>query len=329
MASAKKILLNILKYILLFGVAGLLVFLAFRKVDWKAFYEGLLQTRWFWVVIFCIVSILALVGRTIRWKALLDPFDKDISMLRVWDAVNVGNIASIAIPTSGELLRCGYVTTKKLPYDKALGTMFAERVWDAGAIIILIVLALALEWNKVGGFFNENIIQPLVSFGFWWILALVVLAAVVFIVLVFRFRERSVFCEKVAGSIARLWDGFKAFGKSENKLLILLSTVFIWAMYVLMSYFIVKAMPLLDGLTFSDALFLAAVGNVASIIPVPGGIGAYHYMIAATLGVYGYSWDIGILYATINHEIHAVAVLIVGLIAYFHLVREMERKSTM
>ena len=125
MASAKKILLKILKYILLFGVAGLLVFLAFRKVDWKAFWEGLLMTRWFCVVIFCIVSILALVGRTIRWKALLDPFDKDISMLRVWDAVNVGNIASIAIPTSGELLRCGYVTTKKLPYDKALGTMFA------------------------------------------------------------------------------------------------------------------------------------------------------------------------------------------------------------
>ena len=329
MASAKKILLKILKYVLLFGLAGLLVYLAFRKVDWKAFYDGLLQTRWFWVVLFCIVSVLALVGRTLRWKALLDPFDKDITFLRVWDAVNVGNVASVAIPTSGELLRCGYVTTKKLQFDKALGTMFAERVWDAGATIVLMLLALTLEWEKLGDFFKDNIIKPLASFGFWWILAVVLVAAVVFIILMFKFRDRSVFCEKVAGSIARLWEGFKAFGKSRNKLLIALSTVFIWSLYVLMSYFIVRAMPMLDGLTFTDALFLAAVGNIASIIPVPGGIGAYHYMVAATLGVYGYSWDIGILYATINHEIHAVVILIVGVIAYLHLLRDMERKSTM
>ena len=157
MASAKKILLKILKYVLLFGLAGLLVYLAFRKVDWKAFYDGLLQTRWFWVVLFCIVSVLALVGRTLRWEALLDPFDKDITFLRVWDAVNVGNVASVAIPTSGELLRCGYVTTKKLQFDKALGTMFAERVWDAGATIVLMLLALTLEWEKLGDFFKDNI----------------------------------------------------------------------------------------------------------------------------------------------------------------------------
>ena len=327
MASAKKIILKILKYILLFGVAGLLVYLAFRKVDWKAFWDGLLLTRWFWVVIFCIVSVLALVGRTLRWKALLDPFDKDISMLRVWDAVNVGNIASVAIPTSGELLRCGYVTTKKLQYDKALGTMFAERVWDAGATIFLMALALSLQWDRLGDFFKENILQPLASFGFWWILAVVLVAAVIFILLIFHFKDRSVFCLKVADSLSRLWDGFKAFGKSKNKALIAISTVFIWGMYVIMSWLIVKAMPMLDGLTFSDALFLAAVGNIASIIPVPGGIGAYHYMVAATLGVYGYSWDIGILYATINHEIHAVVILIVGVIAYLHLLRDMERKS--
>ena len=329
MASAKNILLKILKYLLLFGLAGLLVFLAFRKVDWKTFYDGLLQTRWVWVVLFCIVSVLALFGRTLRWKALLNPFDKDISFIKVWDAVNVGNVASVAIPTSGELLRCGYVTTKKLQFDKALGTMFAERVWDAGASIILLLLALTLQWEKLGDFFKDSIIKPLASFGFWWILVLVLLAVVVFIILVFRFKDRSVFCGKVAGSISRLWDGFKAFGKSRNKLLFALSTVFIWSMYVLMSYFIVKAMPMLDGMTFADALFLAAVGNIASIIPVPGGIGAYHYMVAATLGVYGYSWDIGILYATINHEIHAVVILIVGVIAYLHLLRDMERKSTM
>jgi len=327
MASAKSILLKIGKYILLFGAAGVLVYLAFRKVDWKAFYDGLLQTRWFWVVLFCIASVLALVGRLFRWKELLNPFDKSLSYLRVWDAMNVGNVASVAIPTSGELLRCGYVTTKKLQYDKALGTMFAERVWDVGASIILLALALTLQWNRLGDFFKENLLRPLSSFGFWWILAALVVLAAVFIWIMFRLRDRNKFCDKVAASISRLWDGFTAFGKSKNKLIIALSTVFIWFMYVLMSFFIVKAMPALEGIGFNEAMFLAAVGNVASVVPVPGGIGAYHYLVAATLGVYGYSWDTGILYATLNHEIHAVVIIAIGIISYLHIVKETGRKS--
>ena len=305
----------------------MLVYLAFRKVDWEAFYDGLLQTQWFWVVMFCIASVLALVGRLFRWKELLNPFDKSLSYLRVWDAMNVGNVASVAIPTSGELLRCGYVTTKKLQYDKALGTMFAERVWDVGASIILLALALTLQWNRLGDFFKENLLRPLSSFGFWWILAALAVLAAIFIWIVFKLKDRFKFCGKVAGSISRLWDGFTAFGKSKNKLIIALSTVFIWFMYVLMSFFIVKAMPALDGIGFNEALFLAAVGNVASVVPVPGGIGAYHYLVAATIGVYGYSWDTGILYATLNHEIHAVVIIVIGLISYLHIVRETGRKA--
>ena len=327
MASVKGIFLKVLKYLLLFGAAGVLVYLAFRKVDWKAFYDGLLQTRWIWIVFFCIASVLALIGRLFRWKELLNPFDKEISLIRVWDAMNVGNVASVAIPTSGELLRCGYVTTKKLQFDKALGTMFAERVWDVGASILLLALALTLQWNRLGGFFNENLLRPLSSFGFWWILAVLAALAAGFIWVVFRFKERNAFCSKVAASVIRLWDGFTAFGKSENKLMIALSTVFIWFMYVLMSFFIVKAMPALDGLGFNEALFLAAVGNVASVVPVPGGIGAYHYLVAATIGVYGYSWDTGILYATLNHEIHAVLIIAIGIISYLHIVKETGRKS--
>ena len=35
-----------LKYVLSFLLAGVLVFFAFRGVDWKAFWSGLQQTRW-------------------------------------------------------------------------------------------------------------------------------------------------------------------------------------------------------------------------------------------------------------------------------------------
>ena len=54
-------------------------------------------------------------------------------------------------------------------------------------------------------------------------------------------------------------------------------------MYLLMCYSILKAVPALSGLGLEDALFFTAVGNIASVIPVPGGIGAYHYLVALSV----------------------------------------------
>ena len=321
-----KTLLKIAKYFLLFGAAALLVYLAFRKVDWDAFLSGLAQTRWMWVVLFCIFSVLALIGRVVRWKELLAPFDDSIGLIKIWDANNVGNLASAALPGTGEILRCGYVSSKKLQFDKALGTMLGERLWDFIAIIVLAVVTLSLQWERFGGYFKDNILEPLSAAGAWWILLAVVVLAAIFILLMFKYRDRSVFCRKTSESISRLGAGILAFTKSKNKLVVALATFFIWFMYVLMCFCIIKAMPSLTGLTLSDAAFLSLVGNIASVVPVPGGIGAYHYLVAAAVGLYGHSWETGILFATLNHEIHAVVVIVLGVVSYLKVVREKSRK---
>ncbi len=85
-----------------------------------------------------------------------------------------------------------------------------------------------------------------------------------------------------------------------------------------MYYFILKAVPTLNGLSIFDALLLSVVGNLASVIPVPGGIGAYHYLIALCLSsIYGIEWSIGILFATLQHELHALILIVFGVISYF------------
>ena len=67
----------------------------------------------------------------------------------------------------------------------------------------------------------------------------------------------------------------------------------------------------------ADALFLSALGNVASVIPVPGGIGAYHYLIMLCLSsLYGFSNESGLLFAMLNHESHAILVLVLGIWSY-------------
>lgn len=326
MASNKKIK-GVVKYLLLLALAAVLVYFAFRKVEWSAFVGGLKQTRWVWVVFFCIASVVALVFRTIRWKELILPFDSDIKSIKVWDAVNVGNLVSLVLPGSGEFLRCGYVASKKFEYDKSLGTMFCERLWDAIAIVVLTATSLIYESKRLGDYFSESILAPVSGRStVFWLIALAIVLLAAFVLLAFKLRARNLFFSRVADSLTRLWSGFTAYKKSDNKLMIAVSTFVIWLMYVLMCYCIIKALPASAHLNFMDAMFLSAIGNFASIIPVPGGIGAYHYLVATALILYDVSWDLGILFATLNHEIHAVLIAIVGLFAYLHWVRE--RKLT-
>ena len=314
---------NTIKYILSFVLAGVLVYFAFRGVDWAAFWSGLQQTRWLYMGLFVVFSVLALLLRLERWRALIRPFDPQAGRLDIWDATNVGNLVNVVLPGAGEFVRCGYVAKRGLSYDKALGTIVCERVCDFVAIALLFAAALALSWEKFGGFFAEQIVQPLtqsLNFSLWWIVAGVVLILGGFIWAVFHWSSSNKVFAKIAEWIRGLGAGFASIGRMEHKWMFILYTVGIWAMYVMMSWSGLKALPMLDGLGIADALFISAVGNIASVIPGPGGIGAYHYLVALSLqSIYAATWDTGILYATLCHETHAVLIIILGIASYIRI----------
>ena len=243
--------------------------------------------------------------------------------MRVWDAINVGNLVNVVLPGAGEFVRCGYVSTKKMSYEKALGTIVCERLSDIVAVAIVLVSALASKWSTFGPFFTENVWGPLTGRAGgpagWIALGAVVLVVALFWA-VFRFRGRVRIFGKIADSLSGLGAGFASIAKMERKWPFLLSTVGIWASYITMMYCTIRAIPMLDMLTFTDALFMSAVGNLASVIPVPGGIGAYHYLVALSAqSLYGATWETGILLATLGHEAHAILIILLGVISYAHL----------
>ena len=311
---------NIIKYSLSAALAAILVWLAFRGVDWKAFWAGLQQTRWLYMVLFFVAATLALVFREERWRALMHPLDPEIRRLPVWDAINIGNLVNVVLPGAGEFVRCGYVRSRRMSYDKALGTIACERVFDVIMVFLLILVALVLKWESFGTFFVESVWQPMAgrlggSLG--WVLAGVVALLAALVWAVFRFRTRVPLFERIAGAFRGIASGFASIAKMERKWPFLLSTLGIWAMYVLTMWCTVRSIPALDSMTGVDILFLSAVSNIASIIPVPGGIGAYHYLVALTAQtLYGATWETGILAATLGHEAHALLIIVVGVISY-------------
>ena len=346
-AESKKIL----KIALSFALAGVFVFFAFRGIDWASFAQDIRQTRWIWVLAFCVVSVGALIFRMLRWQALLRPLhggadaaesgsggsaagaadgaDGKVSALRVWDANNVGNIVNVVIPGSGEFVRCGYMTAGRASYDKVLGTVVTERICDVLAIVLLMAIAILCGSEQMKQFFRNNIAGAAAGqLSLLWVLAGVLLLLAAGVWALWHFRERNAFCGKIADKLKGFAGGMTSFVRMRKKWLFIIYTIGIWTMYVLMSYSIIKAMPDLSHLGAADALFLCAIGNFASVIPVPGGIGAYHYLVALSLsGIYGVSWETGLLNATLNHELHAILILLLGAVSYISLTLQ-NRKVT-
>lgn len=315
---AKKAL-KILEYTLLFGLGVVLVWFALRGIDWNVFVDNLNTVRWGFVALSGLACLCALVLRAERWKDMLLPLNPSATFTKAWDANNLGNLSYLVVAGSGDFVRTAGVTNKNFTYDKAFGTVLMERAWDSFMVIVVTVLAIVFKQDTIINFIKDSVLKPAagrLSLRIWIILGVLILAIVVFCVLIYRLRDKSKFFGKIAEWIKGVFDGIKAFLVMDRKGRFAVYTILIWFFYVAMCQSIFWAMPGLGHLTFADALFLSAIGNFATIVPVPGGMGAFHYIIALAMSqIYGFGWEVGILFATLTHESRTILLVVLGAIS--------------
>lgn len=322
-----KKLTKTLKYILSAGIAALLLYFSFREVKWEDFVQGLRSCRWEFILLSMAAGIAAFWFRGIRWRQLLLPIDPATSRITTFNAVNIGYIANFVFPRIGEFVRCGVVSRrsgpvsegsqdKKASYEKVLGTVVLERGWDMLSMLLLLVVLLAARWEKFGGFFITEMWEPVserISFSIWWIVAAACAAGVAGIYILWKFRKSNSVCRKIWGIAAGMLQGFSSCLEMEGKWRFFLSTAAIWGMYWLMAAATMWAIPQLDTLNIIDALFLSLAGSLGWLIPVPGGFGAFHFIVSLALeAIYGIPFELGIIFATLSHESQAITMALFG-----------------
>lgn len=334
-----------LKYSLMFALAAALLWLSFRELQWRDFIAGLKACRWGYVVFAMAVSILAFYIRALRWRELIVPIDPSTTRLTCLNAINIGYIVNIVLPRVGEFVRCGYVTKhsakgadgKKLAsYDKVLGTMVADRMWDLVTMLLLIGAVMALSVHSYGTFFMDKVIAPVtsslnMSLG---TLLLIVVAVFVFAVwLIVHFRNRHPLFTKLYNPMMGIWHGVISCFKMKSWWKFAIYSLLIWACYWMMSAGVLWAVQGMNPSELSesmagtigkmaemgldDALFLMLVGGVSSLVPVPGGFGAFHYLVSlAMLTIYGIPVEVGVIFATLSHESQIVTEILCGGFSY-------------
>ena len=322
---------NILSTVFWALVAVALVWLCLRSVDWKQFRAALDVCRWEWVLLSILLGVLCLYFRGIRWRMLLYPFDPAVSRIHCFDAYNLCMAVNLALPRAGEIVRMGCVVKhsetdengrRRLSFDKALGTVITERVWDMLVVLGLGAIVLLLMWKRYGTAAEENVSELGHSAAFWWTLGGLVLLGIVLVAALWLLRNKGGFWSKVWGFVVGIGKGIGSFRHMRHSWLFLLFTAVIWMVYWLMSACILWALrdiPAFASLTMVDAFVLMIAGSFSSIIPVPGGFGAYHTVVAGILSrVWAVPMGTGMVYATLNHESQVLVYAICGLGSYLH-----------
>ena len=152
---------NILKYGGSVILAAVLLYLAFRKVNWTDFWAALKACRWEFVLLSCVFGFLGFILRSLRWREVLLPIDPTTKTLTCFNGVNIGYAVNMVLPRVGEVLRCTYITahSKKVKdpqtgeekhlasFDKALGTAVLERSVDVFMLFGLLVVFLLFTWD--------------------------------------------------------------------------------------------------------------------------------------------------------------------------------------
>jgi len=320
---------------IIFSLAALvLLYFAFKGVNFEELAKSFTNVKYVWVGLAVFVGFISHVVRALRWKLLFEPLGYNPPLVNVFGAVVTGYLANLAFPRLGEITRCGTLRkTDKVPFEKAIGTVFVERAFDVLAMLLLMLIVFFARINFFGKFIYTNGLMPL-----WQklldtdLLIPIILASAILIVLVLTILIRknifgNKFRSKASSLFWGLMDGLKSAYTMRRRKAFFAYTFLLWFLYWLMTWLMVFSIEATSSLSPLDGLFIMVVGSLGMAAPVQGGFGAFHIITASALSIYGISRADGLTYAIISHESQTLLFIIlgVGALVYFML-RERKQK---
>ena len=141
----KSVFKNIISTFFSIALSALFLYLAFRGKDISQLWKSLVDVHWSWFVILFVGSAFSHVLRAWRWKYLLYPIKRDVTLRNAFSATMIGYLINNVVPRLGEFIR-PYALKKLEGVSRSatMGTIVLERILDmvTFAIIVLTVLAV-------------------------------------------------------------------------------------------------------------------------------------------------------------------------------------------
>ncbi len=309
-----------------FLLAGFFLYLAFQGSSVDELWNSLLRVNVAWVLALIPLTIFGFWVRAVRWEYLLAPIKPNLSKRNLFSAVLIGYMINNILPRVGELVR-PYVIGKleNISKSSAFGTVVVERILDFMTFYFLVLVVMFFYPGVLDPFINYfNLPRP--------ILVLVAVGLFLFFVVLFLKGETifkvlsavtKIMPERYHTKIDRLRDSFlSGFGVSKMKhhffalfgLSVLLQATYAMTLYI--PFYAFDSIRQLN-LDFGASVVLLTISSIAYVLPVPGAMGTYHFMLSRALtNLYGVDLITAQSYSLVTHEVGYIVTMVVGL-GYF------------
>ena len=283
--------------------------------EWDKFTTALKSTK-YWVLlpVFVILTFSHFL-RALRWRLIMEPLGFKPSIANTFLAVLIGYLANLAVPRLGEVLKCTLLSKyEKVPAEKIVGTIVAERAFDVLSLGVVFILALTLQFDVIQTGWNELNTQnaqqantPNNHFLLYTVIGII--CVILILLLVFKAKLQKTI-HRIKHIVAGIWEGVISATKLKKHNLFFLYSFGIWFMYLLATYIGLFGTEG-TGSSFATAISCLAFASIGMII-TPGGIGAYALLMAMVLKLNGVSYTLGLANGTVQWFAQFIILLILG-----------------
>ncbi len=311
-AIKTRTLIQWTQYLIFLGLGMWIIYRMFHQMspsDRREMVDAIQQTRLIYLVPILIAGFLSHFFRALRWNLLLHPLNIRPRITNTTLAVLIGYLVNLILPRMGEIAKCTVLARyEKVPADKMVGTIVAERGFDLVCLILISFLALVFQAQIIGQFALE-IFQELSSKKWALLAALPALGFLSFLA-IFLIRKQS--GGRIARFILGMVSGIGALFRMKTRGPFLLYSALIWLMYLSQVYLGFLALPPTDHLSGMAALVVLIFGSVGMIL-TPGGLGAYPALIAEILLYYGIAGPEGKAFGWVSWSVQTGIVILLGM----------------
>ncbi len=320
----KKWITNFLKFLLFLSIGAGILYLVFRSQDiayqedcalkgispencslLHKIFQDFSNANYFWIVLVLVAYMLSNVSRALRWQMLVRPLGYKTRFSNAFFSTIIGYFANLGIPRMGEVARAAvFARYEKISPEKVMGTIVVDRVLDVICLLSLIGLAFLLEFDVLWGYISEHSVldEKLANVAgnpvLWFLF--VVFAGIS--ILLYFYRKKLIklpLFKKFQSILLGFWEGIKTVRQLDRPALFIFHTIFIWGMYYLMMYLAFFSFEPTSGLSPVNALLVFVFGSLGIVIPSPGGMGSYHFLVMAALALYGVNGNDAFSFANI------------------------------
>ena len=306
---------------LLLGVV--LVWYSLSQISVAKLVQYFKDADYTWIILSVLLSVLSHISRAYRWLFMAEPLGYKPKLANSVMAVYSAYLINFTIPRAGEIARASILTNYEgIPFDKGFGTIVAERIADTIMLLLIICIALFLEFEFIYNFFVEKFNpSSIAAVG----IALVLLAFGVFF---FIKKSNNQFAVKVKGFVNGLIEGALSIFKMKKKWAFIFHTVFIWVMYLSMVYVITMALPELNNIPIA-AVLIGFILASFSIAATNGGIGSFPEAIVIAFLLFNLAEDPSRAFGWIMWSTQTLVIIIIGGLSLIYLPVYNRKKATL